>query len=212
MEMNDQEILKLKREMEESKKQLESKENMEEEAKESIYDEVVHILGKEVSFQRREVPQLGVSIYMPEAFFELAEDVKKIIYPAGNTPQFVFASDDINFHLSLSQTEHKVPDGEMKKFVKISADLLTAMGPKVTIVEKEVIEKDDFHIGTMAFVSRAVDMMVYNLQFYLSIEGQLLIGNINFPSKFKKRMIPIAQEIIKSIEIGESVENGVDHI
>lgn len=210
--MNDQEILKLKKEMAEAKKQLESQEHMEEEAKESIYDEVVHIIGKEVHFERRQIQELGVSIYMPETFFSFAEDVKKLIYPAGNAPQFVFGGEEINFQVSVSQTVHAVPDSGMKEFVKISADMLSAVGPRVTIIEKKVWEKEDFHIGVLEFVSRAIDMMVYNIQFYVSIEGKLLMGNVNFPSKYKKRLIPIAEEIINSIEIGERAEDGVDYI
>ena len=113
--------------------------------------------------------------------------------------------------MALSQTVHKVPDSGMKEFVDTSAQILQAIGPKVTIVEKIVEEKvddngDSFHIGMLAFVSKAVDMMVYNIQYFVSIDGQLLLGTINFPSKFKKRMIPMAKEIIRSIEIIKTEE------
>ena len=148
---------------------------------------------------------------MPENFFRLADDVKKLIYPAGNAPSHVFAGEDINFQMALSQTVHKVPDSDMKQFVDTSAKILQAVGPKVTIVEKIVEEKvddngDSIHIGMLAFVSRAVDMMVYNIQYFVSIDGQLLLGTINFPSKFKKRMIPMAKEIIRSIEVIKTEE------
>ena len=49
-------------------------------------------------------------------------------------------------------------------------------------------------------------MMVYNIQYFVSIDGQLLLGTINFPSKFKKRMIPMAKEIIRSIEVIKTEE------
>ena len=201
MSYNYEEILKSKKAIEEEKKKRESLENMEVEAEESIYDEVVHIIGKEVKFERREIPELKVSIYMPETFFQLADDIKKLIYPGASAPSHVFAGEDINFQMSLSQTAHAVPDQGMKEFVKISAQLLEAIGPKVTIVEKRVEEKEDYHIGVLDFVSKAVDMPVYNMQFYISMNGKLLMGNINFPSKYKKRMIPLAKEIITSVEM-----------
>ena len=148
---------------------------------------------------------------MPENFFRLADDIKTLIYPAVNAPSHVFAGEDINFQMALSQTVHKVPDSDMKQFVDTSAQILQAVGPKVTIVEKIVEEKvddngDSIHIGMLAFVSRAVDMMVYNIQYFVSIDGQLLLGTINFPSKFKKRMIPMAKEIIRSIEVIKTEE------
>ncbi len=211
MAYKDEEILKAKREIEQAEKKIEANKNQESEAQESIYDEKVHIIGVETHFERRQIPELKVSIYMPENFFQLADDIKKLIYPAGNAPSHVFAGEDINFQMALSQTVHKVPDSGMKEFVDTSAQILQAIGPKVTIVEKIVEEKvddngDSFHIGMLAFVSKAVDMMVYNIQYFVSIDGQLLLGTINFPSKFKKRMIPMAKEIIRSIEIIKTEE------
>ena len=211
MSYKDEEILKAKREIEQTEKKIEANKNQEAEAQESIYDEKVHIIGVETHFERRQIPELKVSIYMPENFFQLADDIKKLIYPAGNAPSHVFAGEDINFQMALSQTVHKVPDSGMKEFVDTSAQILQAIGPKVTIVEKIVEEKiddngDSFHIGMLAFVSKAVDMMVYNIQYFVSINGQLLLGTINFPSKFKKRMIPMAKEIIRSIEIIKTEE------
>ncbi len=211
MAYKDEEILKAKREIEQAEKKIEANKNQEAEAQESIYDEKVHIIGVETHFERRQIPELKVSIYMPENFFQLADDIKKLIYPAGNAPSHVFAGEDINFQMALSQTVHKVPDSGMKEFVDTSAQILQAIGPKVTIVEKIVEEKiddngDSFHIGMLAFVSKAVDMMVYNIQYFVSINGQLLLGTINFPSKFKKRMIPMAKEIIRSIEIIKTEE------
>ena len=197
----DEELLKAKKAIEEEKKRQESKNNLEKEAEESIYGEVVHIIGKEVKFERRMMPELQVSIYMPETFFLFADDLKRMVYPAGNAPSHVFGGEDIHFQMSLSQTVHAVPDSGMKEFVKMAVKMLEAVGPKVTIVEKKVKEKQDYHIGTLAFVSRAVDMMVYNTQFYVSIDGKLLMGNINFPSKYKKRLIPMTKEIIDSLEI-----------
>lgn len=211
MAYKDEEILKAKREIEQAEKKIEANKNQEAETQESIYDEKVHIIGVETHFERRQIPELKVSIYMPENFFQLADDIKKLIYPAGNAPSHVFAGEDINFQMALSQTVHKVPDSGMKEFVDTSAQILQAIGPKVTIVEKIVEEKiddngDSFHIGMLAFVSKAVDMMVYNIQYFVSINGQLLLGTINFPSKFKKRMIPMAKEIIRSIEIIKTEE------
>jgi len=52
-------------------------------------------------------------------------------------------------------------------------------------------------------VSRAVDMNVYNVMFFFSMEGQLIIGTVNFPVKYRKRMIKIAKELIDSLKFVE---------
>lgn len=206
MEYKDEEILKAKKTIAEEKKQKESKKNLEKEAEESIYDEVVHIVGEEVHFTRRIIPELKVSIYMPECFFRFSDDVAKLLYPMGNTPSHIFGGQNINLQMLLSQTTHQVPDSGMKEFVDVAAKLVDVMGPKVTIVEKRVEEKQNergeaFHIGILSFVSRAVDTTAYNMQYYISMEGKILMGSVTFPSKYKKRLIPLANEVIGSIEI-----------
>lgn len=126
--------------------------------------------------------------------------MKHLVYPGANAPTHVFGGENINFQMSFHQTEHIVPDDGMKKFMDITADLMKAVGPRVTIIEKKVLEKEDFHIGVLQFVSRAIDMMVYNFQYYISMEDdRLLIGGITFPSKYKKRFFPLAKEMIDSI-------------
>ena len=184
MGFQDEEIIKKKKELEQQKKLRESQDRLEKEAEESIYDEIVHIIGEEVHFQRREI----------------TDDVKHLVYPGANAPTHVFGGENINFQMSFHQTEHIVPDDGMKKFMDITADLMKAVGPRVTIIEKKVLEKEDFHIGVLQFVSRAIDMMVYNFQYYISMEDdRLLIGGITFPSKYKKRFFPLAKEMIDSI-------------
>lgn len=206
MQYKDEELLKVKKQIAEEEKRRETKKNMKQEAEESIYDEKVHIIGEEVTFERRVIPELMVSIYMPESFFRFTDDMAKMLYPMGNTPSHIFGGVNINFQMLLSQTTHQVLDNGMKSFVDMAAKLMDAMGPKVTIVEKKIEEKkmendEIFHIGTLSFVSRAIDTNVYNMQFYVSIDGKLLMGSVAFPSRYKKRLIPLAKEVISSIEL-----------
>lgn len=211
MAYQDETILKAKKANAEEEKRRESRKNLEQEAEESIYDEVVHIVGEEVHFERRIIPELKISILMPECFFRFADDVAKILYPMGNTPSHIFGGQNINFQMLLNQTTHQVQDAEMKSFVEMAAKLIDIMGPKVTIVEKRVEERkkeneEIYHIGMLSFVSRAIDTTTYNLQYYISIQGKILMGSVTFPSKYKKRMIPLAKEVISSIELLEERE------
>lgn len=212
MEHMDEEILKQKKLLRQQEEKRSSTENMEQEAEESIYDEVVHVIGKETHFERRQIPELGISIFMPETFFMLTDDIRSIIYPAGNAPSHVFAGEDIPFQLAVSMTEHIVPEERMKDFMKQTARVLEAVGPKVKITETSVEEKEHFRIGIMEFASRAADMAVYNIQFCVSRENGLLMGTVNFPGKYKKRMVPLAKQMIQSLELTKEETDGINHI
>ncbi len=211
MQYKDEEIMKIKKQMEEEEKRKKSTKKLEQEMNESIYDEKVHIMGEEVTFERRLIPELGISIYMPEDFFRFSDDITKQICPMGNTPSHLFGQLNIGFQLLFNSTTHQVKDKEIKSFVEVTAKYMDIMGPKVRIIEKGVEQKalqDDkmFHIGYVSFVSRALDGNAYNMQFYLSIKEKVLIGSVVFLSKYKKRLIPLAKEIINSIELLEESE------
>lgn len=212
MEHMDEEILKQKKLLRQQEEKRSSAENMEQEAEESIYDEVVHVIGKETHFERRQIPELGISIFMPETFFMLTDDIRSIIYPAGNAPSHVFAGEDIPFQLAVSMTEHKIPEERMKEFMKQTVKVLEAVGPKVKITETSMEEKEHFRIGIMEFASRAADMAVYNIQFCVSRENGLLMGTVNFPGKYKKRMVPLAKQMIQSLELTKEETDGINHI
>ncbi|MCM1161133.1 MAG: hypothetical protein NC412_07900 [Roseburia sp.] len=201
MGYQDERILKAKKELKEQEKKKTSQEAMEKEAEESIYDEVTHIIGKEVTFRRRSIPELGISIYMPETFFRFADDISKLIYPAGKAPDHVFGGEEINFQMSLEKTVYELPASGMKGFISMAGKMLEAAGPRVRVIEKKVEKIGEDDVGILSFVSKAVDTMVYNIQFYADFEGGLLVGNIHFPSKYKKRLIPLAKEVIYSMEM-----------
>ena len=200
MAFMDEEILKQKRKMEDAQKQFESQKNMEAEAESSIYDEQVMIMGNPVHFERREIEGIGVSIMMPTTFFRFEEDITRMVYPAGNPPTHLYGGENIPFQISMNLTEHKIPNDKIKDFLKLSEQMIKAVGPRATIVDKVVKEKEDYQIAILSFVTRAMDMMVFNNQFYLTVGENLLIGTVNFPSKYKKRFMNMAQEIIMSVE------------
>ena len=201
----DEEILKEKRRIQQEQTQLLEKEKKEEETKkeESIFEDEITIEGQKVQFQNVEIPELQISIRMPESFFLLSEEAKQYIYPAGNRPSHVYGGENIYYQLSLSKTSHQVPDEGMVKFLPMAKKLMEVMGPKTKILDANVIkhpvEDTDYHVGIMEFMSQAVDMSIYNVMFYISIDNQLLMGNIVFPYKKRKSYIKIAKETIDSI-------------
>jgi len=199
----DEEIIKTKKQLAEVHKDTTSEENTAKELEASIFDGEVHILGEKVLFSERMIPELKLSIYMPEIFFQFNHDMRNLLYPIGNNPTHVFGGENIQFQMAFNKTENKVPNDGILKFMPIAKKLLENMGPKTKVVGTGTVDHDSHTVGIMEFVSRAVDMNVYNVMFFFSMEGQLIIGTVNFPVKYRKRMIKIAKELIDSLKFVE---------
>ncbi len=212
MAYTDEEILKAKKARQQEEKKQYDKEKMEKEKAESIFDGSVHIYERETAFSRREIEECGISIYMPEEFEELEDEIKKLIFPFAHPPKYVFASGETQFQITLNLTDNIVPDSGMPKFMKTAKALMERMGPQARILSCATVQKEERNIGIMEVATRAVDMNVYNVMFYLSIDQKLLTGSVICPAKCHERMVPIAKEIIDSIEIMREARDGNNNI
>lgn len=68
-------------------------------------------------------------------------------------------------------------------------------------------------MGLMEIATNAVDMGVFNTQFYLSLkDNRLFIGAVTCPAKNHNRMVPLIKEIIDSVVIMEEEEDGNNHV
>ncbi len=209
----DEKILKEKRKIQQEQAQLLESEGKESasEKEESIFEGEITIEGQGVRFERVEIPELQISIMLPDTFFSLSEEVKQYIYPAGNRPSHVYGGENIYYQVSLSKTSHQVPDEGMVKFLPMAKKLMEVMGPKTKVLAADVVkhpvEDSCYHVGILEFISQAVDMSIYNVMFYISINQQLLMGNITFPYKKRNDYVKIAKETIDSIIVLQGGED-----
>lgn len=213
MNYQDEEIIKKRKAMQQQHQKEQSKEAMEKEKEESICDGLIHLFGKEVAFERREIKEYGLSLLMPAEFEELDQESKDVLYPYGKAPKYAFASGDIPFQITLNLTENIVPDEGLPKFMIMAKKVMERIGPQARILSNVVVKKEERDMGLMEIATNAVDMSVYNTQFYLSLkENQLFIGAVTCPAKNHDRMVPVIKEMIDSIIVKEEHDNGNDHI
>lgn len=212
MEFKDEEIIRARKAAAQQQIQELASEEAEKEREESIFDGSIHIEKQEVRFQRKEIEELKLSLYIPETFERMEGELKEIFYPLGNAPSHVYADTGIPLQLTLNYTGHIVPDDGIPKLIKMAAKLMENYGPKVKILSSGVVRLKEHNIGIIEFGSKAVDSSVYNVMFYISIENQALIGNINFANRYSKRLVPVAKEMIDSIEIQTEEKDGDNHI
>lgn len=213
MGYRDEEIMKERKSAAQAQINALDEEQKERERQESIFDGCVHIEGKEVHFARRQDDEAGISIFMPESFEKLDDETRKTFYPFGNPPRSVYADFETPFQITLNRTDSVVPDDGIPKFMQMSAKLLENYGPKSKILANGVVRLHDHNIGIMEVGTRAVDCNVHNVMFYVSVEDRIMVGNINFATKYSKRMMPVAKQIIDSIKfLTEEESNGDNNL
>lgn len=210
----DEEIIKGRKELERQRQEALEKETEEAMQQESIQDEEITLFGQQIRYVRVDIPELQISVLMPEKFFQLSEEVKQFIYPAGNRPSHVYSGENIFYQLSFTKTVNQVPNEGIPKFLPMARKLMEKMGPKTKMINADTIkhsfvlgeEEKTYNIGIIEFLSAAVDMNIYNVMFFFSINNRLMIGNVVTPNKYRKRIAKIAKETIDSLIIYEGEE------
>ena len=200
-EFNDSVIMKARQERERIEQARHSDEVVEEELKQSIYDDVVTIFGIPVIFKEFDIIEDKAVIRMPSDFIARSEDEIASVYFLGSKPQYVFSNGYLNFMLAFHWTESRIPEDAVFDFLRFAKQAIERIGPKARILEEERLEKDGQKVAILQMIAQTIDSVNYNIMFFTVLEGRLLIGSLTFEQKYRKRLLPLALEIVKSFSI-----------
>lgn len=199
----DEEILKQRAAAEQFEKMRYSEETIDKENEQSIFQGEIVINQIPVTFQEKLLINEKVGVWMPEDFEAIPEEAIAQIYLLGNKPELVMGNSYLNFSIGFHYTEHEVPNEYMGDFLKIARLMLERCGPKVRIMSEKVRQVGNHTVSTLELISHTISDSVYNIMFYSSLEGKILIGFINFSNRFTKRYLPIAREMVESFRFVE---------
>ena len=205
-EFNDSVIMKARQERERIEQARHSDEVVEEELKQSIYDDVVTVFGIPVIFKEFDIIEDKAVIRMPSDFIARSDDEIASVYFLGSKPQYVFSNGYLNFMVAFHWTESRIPEDAVFDFLRFAKQAIERIGPKARILEEERLEKGGQKTAILQMIAQTIDSVNYNIMFFTVLEGRLLIGSLTFEQKYRKRLLPLALEIVKSFSIKKEKE------
>ncbi len=205
-EFNDSFIVKARQERERIEQALHSDKVVEEELQQSIYDDVVTVFGIPVIFKEFDIMEDKAVIRMPSDFIARSDDEIASVYFLGSKPQYVFSNGYLNFMLAFHWTESRIPEDAVFDFLRFAKQAIERIGPKARILEEERMERNGQKTAILQMIAQTIDSVNYNIMFFTVLEGRLLIGSLTFEQKYRKRLLPLALEIVKSFSIKKEEE------
>lgn len=199
MHHTDEAILKAKKQMEQREQERHSDKVIEEELKQSIYDDVVTIFHIPVCFRDRELLDGRITMRLPEDFTPCSQEEIDRVFFLGNRPQYVYTNSYLDFALALNWTEHQVSDGAVFEFAKYMKYLIERVGPQSKILSEEKLERKEGNLMILKLLSNALDGVNHTTFFFTSVENRLLMGTVAFDQRLSKRLAPVTEEMVKSI-------------
>lgn len=202
----DEELIKKRRLLEEFEQKRFSRETIEKEKGQSIFDGEIMVNMVPVTFAERQLLDGKVAIWMPDDFEELTPEEVAVSYPLGNKPDKVYSNSYLDLAAGYNYTHHEVPDEYMGDFLKIARLSLERTGPKVRIISENVRKTEKHTISSIELISHTVTESIYNLMYFASLDGRVLIGFINFNCRNRERYKPVAQEMASSFRFMDEEE------
>ena len=196
----DEKILRQQKAVQDEMQQIEGKEIVG-----CVKDGKVIIKGREICFERQEYLDSKIFMMMPKDTRPMTEEEIRGAYLLGNRPQYLFHSEATEISLVFNHTENPVLNSQIIKMADVASKLLEKAALNGRVFRKKNIERNEKTIATVELVSNGYDDGVFTLNFYISLENKLLLGNINCASKNMAVLRDIAMQIVETIEIKETV-------
>ncbi|MFR4350187.1 MAG: hypothetical protein ACLT3H_00790 [Roseburia sp.] len=200
-EFSDELIIKARQNQEKLEEVRHSDEVIEKEVQQSIYDPVVPIFGIPVVFQEFDLLEGKAGMRMPQDFTARSEEEIASVYFLGSKPQYVFSNGYLNFMVAMNWTCNLIADSNIFDFTKFAKQAIERIGPKARILNEEKLKQGESSLAILEFIAQTIDSVNYNVMFFASLEGRLVIGSITFDQKYVKRLGPLTLEMARSFHI-----------
>ncbi len=197
----DEAVLKARRQMEERERERHSDKVIEEELKQSIYDQTVRIFHIPVCFKEMDILEGRASMRLPEDFTPRSEEEISRVFFLGNKPQYVYTNQYLDFALALNWTMHEVTDEGVFESARYIKYMIDRVGPKSKIMSEEQVKREEGNMVLLRLLSNALDGVNHTTIFFCSVANRLLLGSIAFDQKLSRRLVPLTDEIVKSFRI-----------
>ena len=159
-------------------------------------------LGKnEIGFEERTLLDGKIKIRMPSHFMILPLEVAELKYPSANRPPVIYGNGNASINITFNHTETPLEETEVELFKEYMAANLPNSQTDGEWVGDGLEEINGQTLGYCEFIVPAGEVNIYNILFFLSLEGKALLCSFNCIEKEMEDWQPIARGMLRSLNI-----------
>lgn len=161
----------------------------------------VRIVGKWIYFERRMLLNEEISMMLPEKFELMNEDIARRKYPSEHRPELIMTDETGTVNLMFQYMEGEVTDETVEALRNQVFGMMKRVNPGIKEQEIGTMQISGKTVPYVEFSNPVIDGKLYNLMFYLSVNGRPLMGSFNCQTKVMKYWRSVAFEMVQSIEL-----------
>lgn len=161
----------------------------------------IKIEGKRIEFEKRLLAKDKIRMMVPKEFMVMDAERAKIKYPSEQRPQTILTDYSGSINLLFNLMEQDTAEDEAEKVRDHLFKIMQRVNPGIKPLAMETEVVFGRNVAYVEFSNPAMDGKLYNLMFYLRVEGGILMGSFNCSSKVMKYWKQPAFEMMRSIEV-----------
>ncbi len=192
MEYYDEKILEMRREKERKKY--------------TTLETGIYVGDELITFQQMVLPDIHISIYLPERFVPMPEIVKNAKYPSRNAPDHLFTSLDSMVNFGFSRLPVAVEDGDIKAMARQFRNVLCNVNPAIKIKNRldDGVTSQGNELCRFDFRGYALDGQSYNRMYLIRLRRAVLHGIFNCPDRNAEDWKDIVELCFMTVEEKET--------
>lgn len=163
----------------------------------------------EIIFEERKLLDGKIKMMMPSHFTILPPEVAELKYPSANRPPVIYGNGNASINVTFNHTETPLEEEEVELFKEYMAENLPKDQTEGEWVGDGLEEINGQTVGYCEFIVPAGEVNIYNILFFLSLNGKALLCSFNCIEEEMEDWQPIARGMLRSLNIssGESAES-----
>lgn len=144
-----------------------------------------------------------LSVYIPNEFIDMPENMKNIKYPSNQRPEIIKMDETGTTNIMLSRIDNQLDEDQVEDLKDAMKALLKKMNPSNVFFTDGVESIDGKNIAYFEFKSPAIDVAIYNLMFFLEFKGKTVMGTFCCIYDEYKNWRDIAFQVMKTIRVSK---------
>ena len=165
-----------------------------------LYQDFVNIDEQAVPVIDQRIMDGKITLRMPKLFSIMPAQLASLKYPSERRPNIIYTDESSTINLAFNKTSNPLSEAEVAEFQESMIDVLEQAQPAAEWFDTDVIKIDDKTVGFIEVITPAIDGEIFNLMFFVSIDGQALIGTFNCMEEDIETWRPIARAMMETMK------------
>lgn len=149
----------------------------------------------EIKMERKNIPQLKLSLEIPQTLTPMSDDMAKIKYPSENRPQVIYGDERGKASLGISAGRHALPASQIDMAKEATVKMLANFKPQA-----EAVTVDGHKAWLITFRSQAPDTEILNMMLMTSQNDKAVQVAFNMTKDLEAQYQDAAKATLMSLK------------